>query len=41
MARQFRIEVKSALYHLMARGNARGDIFKDDEDRQGFFDKDE
>ncbi|MEM9314393.1 MAG: transposase [Pseudomonadota bacterium] len=38
MARPLRIEFQGALYHVMARGNARADIFLDDEDRQAFVD---
>lgn len=36
MARPLRIEYEGALYHVMARGNARGDIFLDDDDRVAF-----
>ena len=36
MARPLRIEFEGALYHVMARGNARMDIFMDDDDRQAF-----
>ena len=38
MARPLRIEYPGALYHLMARGNARAAIYKDDQDRQAFSD---
>ncbi len=38
MARPLRIEFEGALYHVMARGNARADIFLDNEDRQAFID---
>jgi REP element-mobilizing transposase RayT len=38
MARPLRIEFDGALYHVMARGNARQAIFKDDEDRAAFID---
>ncbi len=34
MARRLRIEFEGAIYHVMARGNARQDIVYDDEDRQ-------
>jgi len=34
MARPLRIEFAGALYHVTARGNAREDIYRDDEDRQ-------
>ena len=37
MARPLRIEFEGALYHVMARGNARGKIFKDDGDRTAFL----
>ena len=37
MARPLRIEFEGALYHAMARGNARADIFLDDDDRQMFI----
>ncbi len=33
MARQWRIEYEGAIYHVLSRGNARNDIFTDDEDR--------
>lgn len=38
MARPLRIEFEDALYHVMARGNARADIFLCDADRQAFID---
>jgi putative transposase len=37
LARPLRIEFAGALYHLTARGNARQDIFEDDDDRQMFL----
>lgn len=37
MARPLRLEFAGALYHLTARGNARADIFADDEDRRVFL----
>jgi REP element-mobilizing transposase RayT len=37
MARPLRLEFAGALYHLTARGNARGDIFLDDADRRLFL----
>ncbi|WHZ16953.1 MAG: hypothetical protein OJF52_003804 [Nitrospira sp.] len=37
MARPLRLEFSGALYHVTARGNARQDIFLDDEDRQRFL----
>jgi putative transposase len=36
MSRPLRIEFAGALYHVMARGNARAAIFLDDADRQAF-----
>lgn len=38
MARPLRIEYEGAFYHVMARGNARADIFLDDDDRAAFLD---
>jgi len=37
MARPLRIEFEGAFYHVMARGNARQDIFLNDGDRQAFL----
>ncbi len=37
MARPLRIEYPGAVYHVTARGNARGDIFLDDADRTAFL----
>jgi len=37
MARPLRIEFPGAVYHLTARGNARQNIFLDDEDRLRFL----
>ncbi len=37
MARPLRLEIPVAVYHLTARGNARQDIFLDDQDRAGFL----
>ncbi|BCE03008.1 REP-associated tyrosine transposase [Marinicellulosiphila megalodicopiae] len=37
MARPLRIEFAGALYHITARGNARGDIYVDEKDRAGFL----
>jgi len=34
MSRPLRIEFSGALYHVMSRGNERGDIVRDDRDRQ-------
>jgi hypothetical protein len=33
MPRRLRIEFEGAIYHVMARGNARQDIVHDDDDR--------
>jgi putative transposase len=38
MARPLRLEFAGALYHLTARGNARADIYLDDQDRRLFLD---
>jgi len=38
MARPLRIEFEGAVYHITSRGNAREDIFQDDEDRKDFLD---
>ena len=37
MARPLRLEFPGAVYHLTARGNARQDVFLDDEDRARFL----
>lgn len=37
MARPLRVEFDGALYHVTSRGNARADIFDDDQDRQAFL----
>jgi putative transposase len=37
MARPLRLEYAGALYHLTSRGNAKGDIFRDDNDRRIFL----
>ena len=37
MARPLRIEFAGALYHVTARGNARQDIYEDDDDRRIFL----
>lgn len=39
MARSLRIEFKGAIYHITARGNERGCIFKDAHDRTRFLEK--
>jgi putative transposase len=37
MARPIRVEFPGAVYHVMARGNERREIFRDDQDRQRFL----
>lgn len=37
MARPIRVEFRGAVYHVMARGNERRDIFRDDRDRRRFL----
>lgn len=37
MARPLRLEYPGALYHVTARGNARQDIYLNDNDREGFL----
>jgi putative transposase len=37
MARPIRIEFSGAVYHVMARGNDRRSIYRDDQDRQTFL----
>src|SRR3972149_8400468 len=37
MARPFRLEFPGALYHITSRGNARQEIFLDDDDRTNFL----
>jgi len=37
MARKSRIELEGGLYHVIARGNARQDIFHSREDQQKFI----
>ncbi|MDH3280257.1 MAG: exodeoxyribonuclease V subunit gamma [Gammaproteobacteria bacterium] len=39
MTRPLRLEFSGALHHLTARGSARGDIFRDDEDRHLFLER--
>lgn len=36
MARSLRLEFEGALYHVVARGNAREPIFLHDDDREAF-----
>jgi len=38
MARPIRVEFAGAVYHVMARGNERRAIYRDDEDRRRFMD---
>ena len=37
MARPIRVEFAGAVYHVMARGNERREIYRDDEDRRRFL----
>jgi putative transposase len=37
MARSIRLEFEGAFYHVMARGNRRGSIFLDGDDRRRFL----
>lgn len=37
MARPLRIQFENAYYHVTCRGNARQEIFRDDEDRESFL----
>src|SRR3954462_1556618 len=37
MARSLRFQYPGAFYHVMARGNRRADIFRDDLDRSSFL----
>jgi putative transposase len=39
MARPLRLEVPGGLYHVIARGNERKAVFRDDEDRQDYLDR--
>jgi putative transposase len=38
MARPIRVEFPGAVYHVMARGNERREIYRDDRDRRRFLD---
>jgi len=38
MARPLRIEYPGAIYHITSRGNGRGDIYQNDDDRENFLD---
>ncbi len=37
MARPLRIEYPGAVYHVTSRGNARNDIYENDQDRKAFL----
>ena len=37
MVRPIRVEFEGATYHVMARGNERRHIFRDDQDREQFL----
>jgi hypothetical protein len=37
MARPLRLQFPGALYHVTARGDRRGEIFRDDRDRDRFL----
>jgi len=37
MARPPRIEIPGAIYHVMARGNERKPVFRDDRDREEYL----
>src|SRR5262245_61043517 len=37
MARPLRLQLADGVYHVMARGNARQEIFQDDDDRNRFL----
>jgi putative transposase len=39
MARPLRLEFPGALYHVIARGNERKSIYRDDGDRQRYLDR--
>jgi REP element-mobilizing transposase RayT len=39
MPRKSRIDAAGALHHIIARGIERGELFKDDADRQNFLDR--
>jgi putative transposase len=39
MARPLRLEFPGAMYHVIARGNERKSIYRDDEDRQRYLDR--
>jgi putative transposase len=37
MARPIRVEYAGAVYHVMARGNDRREVFREDRDRRRFL----
>lgn len=39
MARPLRLEAEGAVYHVIARGNERKAVFRDDRDRQAYLDR--
>ena len=39
MARPLRLEAEGAVYHVIARGNERKAVFRDDQDRQEYLDR--
>jgi REP element-mobilizing transposase RayT len=39
MARPLRVELEGGLYHVIARGNERRNVFRDDADRQRYLDR--
>jgi putative transposase len=39
MARPLRLEFPGELYHVIARGNARKNIYRDDEDGHRYLDR--
>jgi putative transposase len=39
MARKARAEFEGALYHVIVRGNHRGDVFRDESDRIAYLDQ--
>ena len=36
MARPLRLEAEGAVYHVIARGNERKAVFRDDQDREAY-----
>lgn len=39
MARPLRLEAEGAIFHVIARGNERKAVFRDDRDRQEYLDR--